>query len=175
MTMKAVYPSRTIDPDISIRAFKTPDDLYYIEEWVGVKAACLGSLYESIALADFIESLMVCSHGEPLLEADICQALFDEIGFTLPTEAGDYTLRLLFPFSQDNKKMNQALLRVLEYAFTRKKATRILLIVDGQNKLPEQWIKQINFIPELEVVSKANFTVYVLTKKIVDRVDRLIS
>jgi hypothetical protein len=164
MSAKAISPVSN-NRLITIRPFKTPDDIHYIEQWAGVEAAaCLVSMYESIALADFVESLMVLNNNEPLFQADICNASFDEISAAFITQPGDYTLRLLMPSQTDNRLLQRGLLQILKYGFTKKKVGRLLVPVYDSNKMLNKWFHQAGCTMAAGFNYKQLFGLYLLTR-----------
>jgi hypothetical protein len=121
-------------------------------------------MYESIALADFVESLMVLNNNEPLFQADICKAPFDEVSAAFITEPGDYTLRLLMASETDNKLFRRGLLQILNYGFTQKKADRILVPVYESNKMLNRWFHQAGCTMAAGFTYKQLFGMYLLTR-----------
>jgi len=160
--MLSVSSNRSV---ITIRPFKSPDDIHYIEQWVGVEAdACLASMYESVELADFVESLMILNNNEPMFQADLCKAPFDEISAAFTSQPGDYTLRLLMPFQTDNKLFHRGLLHILNYGFASKHATRILVPVYESNKVLNRWFRQAGCTMAAGFTYKQLFGLYILTR-----------
>jgi len=169
-TISSVSSNRSV---ITIRPFKTPDDIHYVEQWVGVEAAaCLASMYASVELADFVESLMILSNNEPLFQADISKAPFDEISAAFVTNPGDYTLRLLMPFQTDNKLFHRGLLHILNYGFTKKNATRLLVPVYESNKMLNRWFQQAGCTMAAGFTYKQLFGLYTLTKTAFQTLDQ---
>jgi hypothetical protein len=169
-TISSVSSSRSV---ITIRSFKTPDDVPYIERWVGVEAAaCLTSMYESVQLADFVESLMVLNNNEPLFQADLCKAPFDEISAAFSIKPGDYTLRLLMPFQPDNKLFQRGLLHILNYGFIKKNATRLLVPVYESNKMLNKWFQQAGCTMAAGFTYKQLFGLYILPQTAFQTLDQ---
>ena len=173
MSTKAILSVSNNRSVITIRHFKTPDDIQYIEQWAGIEAvACLSSMYESIALADFVESLMVLNNSEPLFQADICEAPFDEISAAFITKPSDYTLRLLMPSETDGKLFRWGLLQILNYGFTKKKAERILVPVYESNKMLNRWFHQAGCTMAAGFTYKQLFGLYTLTRTAFQMLDQ---
>src|SRR5687768_10762850 len=96
MMISAVQPDCHMQVNISLRPVVIPDDIRFVQQWVGVDGSSLITFYESIEASSFIRSMMVWDNDQPVFQADMCEALFDDLdsgGAILP---GDYTLRMLF-------------------------------------------------------------------------------
>jgi hypothetical protein len=150
MMLKAIHPACPTGLDLQIQSFRTPDDITIIQSWTGVATSCLDCLYESMAGADFLESIMVWQHDQPILEADICKAVFDELSSVYMTHPGDFTIRPQFPDNADETLLQQALQLCIKYAFEKKGAKRVIIPVYEKNSPPipstggELWVIHIN-------------------------------
>ena len=144
--LKAIHMDCATELDFDIKSFRTPDDIKILQSWTGVETTCLDSFYDSIAGADFIESVMLWQHGEPILQADICNAVFDELSSVYMINPGDFTIRLQFPDNANEALVRQALQVCINYAFEHKGAKRVIIPVYEKSSQLKQSIPQSNTI-----------------------------
>lgn len=162
--ISAMQPDSHMQVNISIRPIVIPDDVRYVQQWVGLEAGSLIPLYESIAASSFIQSMMVWHNDQPVFQADMCEALFDDLGTGDTFLPGDYTLRLLFAPDARKGVLRQGLYNCLDYLFLEKKATRILIPVYRYNKILMDWVKAAHGMLSTGIIHKPLHCLYLLTK-----------
>lgn len=131
--------------DLSIRPVVIPDDVWWLQQWLGVEGDCLIPFYKTLQASSFIQSMMVWENDTPVFQFDLCEALFDDPGIGDSITPGDYTLRLLFAPDANPAVVCQGLYNCIDHAFLQKEASRILLPVDRNNKLLIEWVKEAGF------------------------------
>lgn len=159
----AIQPDSHIQVKISLRPIVVPDDLRFIQQWVGVHAGSLIPFYESIAVSSFMKAMMAWDHDQPVLQADMCEALFDDLGTGERIRSGDYTLRLLFAPNACRSAIEKGLYSCMEYLFKDKQASRILIPVYRYNKVLIDWVKAVNCMLSPGIIQKPLHNLYLLT------------
>jgi hypothetical protein len=162
--VSAIQPNSHAPAEISIRPVVVPDDIRWLQQWTGVDADCLIPFYESIAGSSFIQAMMVWEDGQPVLQADICEAMFDDLGAGDAIVPGDYTIRLQFAPDANSPSVRRALYNCIEYVFSEKKANRILIPVYKSNTMLLEWVKGANCTLSTGVTNKPLHNLYMLTK-----------
>jgi len=152
--------------NISIRPVIVPDDIGLLQQWLGVGADCLIPFYESLEASSFIQSMMVWENDKPILQVDICEALFDDLGAGDDFAPGDYSLRLLFAPDAPVDAISLGLYNCIDYVFLEKKASRILMLVHKSNELLIAWIKDTPFTLVKHIQPKPQHSLYVLNKPV---------
>ena len=150
--------------DITLRAVVIPDDIKWLQQLTGLDSGCLISFYESIQASSFIQSMMAWDNDQPILQVDICEALFDDLGVSDIISDSDYTLRFQFAPHARIAVIQQALYSCVEYVFREKKASRILMQVHKSNKILFDWVKEAQFTPAVGSVNKPQHEIYLLAK-----------
>ncbi|MCS3797595.1 hypothetical protein [Niastella sp. OAS944] len=153
-----------VKDDITFRAVVIPDDIKWLQQLTGLDAGCLISFYESIQASSFIQSMMAWDNDQPILQVDICEALFDDLGVSDIISDSDYTLRFQFAPHAPIAVIQQALYSCVEYVFYEMKAKRILMQVRKDNKLLLDWVKAAPFTNLAVVATKLPYAIYMLTK-----------
>lgn len=153
-----------VKTDIILKPVVMPDDIKWLQQFTGLDASCLVPFYESIQASSFIQSMMAWDHEQPVLQVDICEALFDDVGAGDLIGAGDYTVRFLFAPHAPVPVLQQALYNCVEYVFQEKKANRILMQVHKSNKILLDWMKEAHFAQAAGLVQKPQYSVYILEK-----------
>jgi hypothetical protein len=164
MMISAIKPERQLQVDMSIRPVVIPDDIRWLQQWLGVQADCLIPFYESLQVASFIQSMVVWGNDRPALQVDICEALFDDLGADDAIAPGDYSLRLLLSPDADDNTISQALYNCLDYVFSAKKAGRILMPVHKSNIVLSAWVKAAGFTLAKSILPKPGYVLYLLSK-----------
>lgn len=162
MMLKAIHPACPTELDLNIKSFRNPDDITIIQSWTGVEAVCFDPLYESIAEADFLESVMVWQQNQPVLQADICKAVFDELSSVYMTNPGDFTIRPQFSDNAEATLVQQALQVCIDYAFEKKGAKRVIIPVYEKNNPLKSWMQQSNNILVHGVLYKPSQRLFIL-------------
>jgi hypothetical protein len=162
--VSAIQPNGHAPAEIFIRPVVVPDDIHWLQQWTGVEATCLIPFYESIAASSFIQAMMVWENEQPVLQVDICEALFDDLGAGDAIDPGDYTIRLQFAPDANSSSVGRALYNCIEYVFLEKKATRILIPVYKSNTMLMEWVKGANFTLSTGATNKPLHNLYMLTK-----------
>jgi hypothetical protein len=164
MMISVTHPESHIKTDIILKPVVMPDDIKWLQQFTGLDASCLVPFYESIQASGFIQSLMAWDHEQPVLQVDICEALFDDVGAGELIGPGDYTLRFQFATGTPIPILHQALYNCVEYVFQVKKARRILMQVHKSNKILLNWMKETRFAQAAGLVQKPQYAVYFLSK-----------
>ena len=162
--ISVTHPESHIKTDIILKPVVMPDDIKWLQQLTGLDASCLVPFYESIQASSFIQSMMAWDHEQPVLQVDICEALFDDVGAGELIGPNDYTLRFLFAPGAPISVLQQALYNCIEYVFEIKKANRILMQVHKSNKILLNWMKEARFAKASGLVQKPQYAVYVLSK-----------
>ncbi|WP_133053863.1 hypothetical protein [Niastella yeongjuensis] len=150
--------------DLSIRPVVIPDDVRWLQRWLGVDADCLIPFYESLQVASFIQSVVVWENDRPVLQVDICEALFDDLGTGDGISPGDYSLRLLPAPDADYNAISRALHNCIAYVFTEKKAGRVWMPLHNSNTLLMTWVKTAGFTETIDILPKPGYVLYLLDK-----------
>jgi hypothetical protein len=150
--------------EISIRPVAIPDDIRWLQQWTGMSADCLTIFYDSIAASSFIQSMMIWENEQPVLQADICEALFDDLCDGDALAPGDYTIRLQFPPHALQSSIRRALYNCIDYVLLQKKASRILMPVLTSNNILHEWLKDAGFTLWDSNMNKPLHSLYMLTK-----------
>jgi hypothetical protein len=164
MMISVTHPESHIKTDIILKPVVMPDDIKWLQQFTGLDASCLIPFYESIQASSFIQSMMAWDHEQPILQVDICEALFDDVGAGELIGPGDYTLRFQFAPLAPVPVLHQALYNSVEYVFQEKKANRILMQVHKSNKILLDWMKEAQFAQASGLVQKPLYAVYFLTR-----------
>ena len=164
MIRPAIKPERQFQAEMSIRPVVIPDDIRWLQQWFGVQADCLIPFYESLQVASFIQSMVVWENDTPVLQVDICEALFDDLGADDAITPGDYSLRLLLAPDAGDNSISQALYNCLDYVFSAKKAGRILMTVHKSNTRLAAWVKAAGFTLSKNILPKQGYVLYLLNK-----------
>ena len=164
--ISAIRPEKQLQVDMSIRPVVIPDDVRWLQQWLGVQADCLIPFYESLQVASFIQSMVVWENDRPVLQVDICEALFDDLGIDDAVTPGDYSLRLLWAPDVDDNTISQALYNCLDYMFSVKKAGRILMPVHKSNIILSVWVKAAGFTLAKNILPKTGYVLYLLSKPV---------
>lgn len=164
MMISAIQPDSHRQVTISLRPVVIPDDIRFVQQWVGVDAASLLPFYESVEASSFVRSMMVWDNDEPVFQADMCEALFDDVGSGDAILPGDYTLRLLFSPAAGRKAIRQGLYNCMEYLFFELNASRILLPVYRSNKMLMDWVKAAHDMLLPGIIQKPLNNLYILTR-----------
>ena len=127
MMISVTHPDGQVKVDITLCAVVSPGDIKWLQQWTGLDAGCLIPFYESIQASSFIQSMMAWNNDQPVLQVDICEALFDDLGAAEIISDGDYTLRFQFAPDVSFAAIQRALYSIVEYVFNEKKAGRILM------------------------------------------------
>jgi hypothetical protein len=164
MMISVTHPDNHVNIDIKLCSVVIPGDIKWLQQWTGLEAGCLISFYESIQASSFIQSLMAWDNDQPVLQVDVCEALYDDLGAGDVIEAGDYTLR--FQFAQDVPVtvLQQALYSCIDHVFLEIKASRILMQVHKNNKVLLDWVKAAQFTNLTAIAPTLPYTIYMLTK-----------
>jgi hypothetical protein len=164
MMVSAIQPEGHAPVEISIRPVAIPEDIRWLHQWTGISADCLTTFYESIAASSFIQSMMVWENEQPVLQVDICEAWFDDLGVGDAIAPGDYTMRLQFsPYALHNS-IWRGLYNCIDYVFLQKKASRILMPVYKSNNILHEWVKDARFTLSGSTLNKPLPNLYMLTK-----------
>ena len=164
MMISAIQPDGHMQVTISLRPFVIPDDIRFVQQWVGVEAASLLPFYESVEASSFMRSMMVWDNDQPIFQADMCEALFDDVGAGDSILPGDFTLRLLFAPDARRSAIRQGMYNCLDYLFLEKNATRILIPVYKYNKILMDWVKAAPGMLPTGIIHKPLHSLYLLTK-----------
>jgi hypothetical protein len=164
MMISVTHPESHIKTGIILKPVVMPDDIKWLKQLTGLDASCLVPFYESIQGSSFIQSMMAWDHEQPVLQVDICEALFDDVGAGELIGPGDYTLRFQFAPLASILVLQQALYNCVEYVFQSKKARRILMQVHKSNKILLDWMKEAGFAQAAGLVQKPLYSVYFLTR-----------
>ena len=162
--VNAIQPEGSMPVEISIRPVAIPEDIRWLQQWTGVDADCLISFYESIAASSFMQAMVVWEQEQPVLQVDICEALFDDPGAGDAIVPGDYTLRLQFSPNAPDSSIWRGLYNCIDYVFFQKKANRILMPVYKSNNRLLEWVKEANFTLSTGITNKPLHNLYMLTK-----------
>ena len=162
--ISAIKREKQLQVDMSIRPVVIPDDIRWLQQWLGVRADCLIPFYESLQVASFIQSMVVWENDRPVLQVDIFEAVFDDLGADDAMAPGDYSLRLLLAPDVDDNTISQALYNCLAYVFSEKKAGRILMPVHKSNLVLSTWVKAAGFILAKNILPKPGYVLYLLSK-----------
>lgn len=162
--ISVTHPESHIKTDIILKAVVMPDDIKWLQQFTGLDASCLVPFYESIQASSFIQSLMAWDHEQPVLQIDICEALFDDVGAGELIGPNDYTLRFQFAPGAPISVLHQALYNSVEYVFQAKGANRILMQVHKSNKILIDWMKEARFMKAAGLAQKPLYAVYFLSK-----------
>lgn len=141
-----------------------PDDIKWLQQWTGLDAGCLIPFYESIQASSFIQSMMAWDNEQPVLQVDICESMFDDVGAGELIARGDYTLRFQFAPLAPVPVLHQALYGCIDYLFREKKANRILMQVHKSNRLLLNWMKEAQFTRVTGISQKPRYLVYLLSR-----------
>lgn len=163
MMVSVTHPDSHVKVDITLRAVVIPDDIKWLQQLTGLDAGCLISFYESIQASSFIQSMMAWGNDQPVLQVDICEALFDDLGASDIISNGDYTLRFQFAPDVPVAVLQQALFSCIDHVFHEIKAKRILMQVRKDNKLLLDWVKAAPFTNLAVVAPKLPYAIYMLT------------
>jgi len=166
MMISAMQSDKQIPLNISIKPVVIPDDIGWLQQWLGVGADCLIPFYESLEASSFIQSMVVWEHDTPVLQVDICEALFDDLGAGDDFAPGDYSLRLLFAPDATVDAISRSLYNCVDYVFMEKKANSILMPVHKSNKLLIAWVKDTGFTLVKHIQPKPEHALYVLNKPV---------
>ncbi|THU30791.1 acetyltransferase [Niastella caeni] len=150
MMISYVQLESHMEVEISIKPFVIPDDIRYIRQWTGVDEAGLMPFYESIAASSFIHAVMVWDKDQPLFEAAICEAVFDDLGLGHAVQPGDYTLRLQIAPNAGHDAILQGLNNCIDYLFSNKAASRILVPVHTTNKIFMEWGREDKYTKKMD-------------------------
>lgn len=161
--ISVTHPESHIKTDIILKPVVMPDDIKWLQQFTGLDASCLVPFYESIQASSFIQSMMAWDHEQPVLQVDICEALFDDVGAGELIAPGDYTLRFQFAPLAPDLVLRQALHNCVEYVFQAKKANRILLQVHKSNKILLDWMKEAQYVQAVGLIQKSQYAVYFLS------------
>lgn len=164
MMISVTHPESHIKTDVTLCPVVIPDDIKWLQQWTGLDAGCLIPFYESIQASSFIQSMMAWDNDQPVLQVDICEAMFDDVGAGELITPGDYTLRFQFAPHAPVPVLQQALNNCIAYVFHEKKANRILMQVHKSNKLLLDWLKEAQFVQATCIIKKPQYSVYLLTK-----------
>lgn len=162
--ISVTHPDGHVKVNITLCSVVIPGDLKWLQQWTGLDAGCLVPFYESIQASSFIQSMMAWNNDQPILQVDICEALFDDLGAGDMINDGDYTLRFQFAPQAPVAVIQQALYSTIEYVFNEKKAGRILMQVHESNKILPDWVKEANFTQVSGVVQKPQQSLFILAK-----------
>ena len=160
--ISAIRPEKQLQMELSIRPVVIPDDVRWLQQWLGVDADCVIPFYESLQVASFIQSMVVWENDQPVLQADICEAIFDDLGDAVAP--GDYSLRLLLSPDAGHDTISQALHNCIAYVFSEKKAARIVMPVHKSNTILIEWVKAAGFTLAMNILPKPGYILYWLTK-----------
>lgn len=149
---------------MSIRPVVMPDDISWLQQWLGGPADCLIPFYESLQVASFIQSMVVWENETPVLQADICEALFDDLASEVAIIPGDYSLRLLPAPDAGEHTLSTALYNCLDYVFSVKNAGRVLMPVHESSTVLMEWVKTAGFTPAINVPAKGGYALYLFDK-----------
>ncbi len=98
---------------------------------------------------------------QPVLQVDICEALFDDVGAGDLIGPGDYTKRFLFAGPHAPVPLlQQALHNCVEYVFEEKKANRTLMQVHKSNKILLDWMKEAHFAQATGLAQKPQYSIH---------------
>lgn len=164
MMISVTHPDSHIKTDITLCSVVIPDDLKWLQQWTGLDAGCLIPFYESIQASSFIQSMMAWSSDQPVLQVDICEALFDDLGAGEMISDGDYTLRFQFAPDAPTAVIQQALYSTIAYVFNEKKASRILMQVHKSHQVLLNWVKDAHSWQVSGVVQKPQYSLFFLAK-----------
>jgi hypothetical protein len=162
--VSTIQPEGHLPAEMTIRPIAIPDDLRWLHQWTGVDADTLTTFYESIAASSFIQSMVVWENEQPVLQVDICEALFDDLGVGDGIMPGDYTLRLQLARNAPDVSIWRGLYNCINHVFLEKKANRILIPVFKSNHLLLNWVKEANFTLSTGIMNKPLHRLYMLTK-----------
>jgi hypothetical protein len=164
MMISAIQPDGHMQVSISLRPFVIPDDIRFVQQWVDVEVDSLLPFYESVEASSFMRSMMVWDNDQPIFQADMCEALFDDVGCGDAILPGDYTLRLLFSPAAGRNAIRQGLYNCMEYLFFELNASRILMPVYKSNKMLMDWVKAAHDILLPGIIQKPLNNLYILTR-----------
>lgn len=149
---------------MTIRPVVLPDDIQGLQQCTGMDIESLISFYENIANASFMQPMLVWDHEQPVLQVDICEAIFDDPGMGDNPGPGDYTLRFQFSPQAPVNVIQQGLYNCVDYVFLEKKASRIIMPVHKSNKILLDWVKDAHFAQVTGLGHKPPYSLYILTK-----------
>jgi hypothetical protein len=164
MMISATHPDSHTKIDIAIRPVTIPDDIKWLQQWAGLDANCLIPFYQSIEASSFIQSMMAWDSEQPVLQFDICEAIFDDLGAGELVGEGDYTLRFQFAPNVPGPVIQQALYNSIGHVFLEKKANRILVPVHKSNKTLLDWVKEAHFKLATGLPQKTQYPLYMRTR-----------
>ena len=162
--ISAIKPEKQLEVGTCIRPVVIPDDIRWLQQWLSIQGDCLIPFYESLQVASFIQSMVVWENDRPVLQVDICEALFDDLGADEAIAPGDYSLRLLLAPDADSNTLSHALYNCLDYVFSEKKAGRILMPVHKSNTILIDWVKAAGFTLAPNILPKPRYVLYLLGK-----------
>ncbi|WP_158085499.1 hypothetical protein [Niastella vici] len=164
MMVSAIQREDNAPAEISIRPVAIPDDIRWLQQWTGVAAEALTTFYENTASGSFMQCMMVWENEQPILQVDICEALFDDLGAGDAVGPGDYTLRLQFAPNAADSSIWRGLYNCLDYVFVTRKANRILIPVYKSNHMLLEWVKEAHFTLSAGTMNTPLHKLYMLTK-----------
>jgi hypothetical protein len=162
MMFSVTHPDLKIN--VTLCPVVIPDDIKWLQQWTGLDAGCLISFYESIRASSFIEAMMAWNNEQPVLQVDICESMFDDVGAGELIGPGDYTLRFQFAPHAPVPVLQQALNSCIDYLFQVKKANRIFIQVHRSNKLLLDWLKPAKFAQVRGFLQKPRYFLFVRTR-----------
>jgi hypothetical protein len=164
MMVSTIQPEGYLPAEMTIRPVAIPDDISWLQQWTAVDADTLTTFYESIAASSFMQSMVVWENEQPVLQVDICEALFDDLGAGDSVVPGDYTLRLQLAPDVPEISIWRGLYNCIDYVFFHQKARRILIPVYKSNHMLLEWVKEANFTLSTGIMNKPLHKLYMLTK-----------
>ena len=167
MMISVTHPDSHVKVKITLCAVVIPNDIKWLQQWTGLDAGCLIPFYESIQASSFIQSMMAWDNDQPVLQVDICEALFDDLGAAEIIKEGDYTLRFQFAPDASIAAVQHAIYSCVEYVFNEKKAGRILVQVQKSNKVLMDWVKEAQFTLAVRIVNKPQHELYLLANRFI--------
>ena len=162
--ISVTHPDGHLKINVTLCPVVIPDDITWLQQWTGLDAGCLISFYESIQASSFIQAMVAWDNEQPVLQVDICESMFDDMGAGELIGPGDYTLRFQFAPHAPVAVLRQALNSCIEYLFQAKKANRILIQVHKTNKILLDWLKHAQFAPVTGISQKPRYSVFALAK-----------
>jgi hypothetical protein len=162
--ISVTQPDSHVKINITLCPVVIPDDIKWLQQWSGLDAGCLIPFYESIQASSFIQSMMAWDNEQPVLQVDICESMFDDVGAGDLIGPGDYTLRFQFAPHAPVPVLHQALYSCIDYLFLEKKANRILMQVHKSNKLLLDWMKDAQFVQVKGLVQKPRYSLFIRTR-----------
>jgi hypothetical protein len=164
MMVSATQSKNLVKMGIDIRPVVIPDDLQGLQQCTGMDAESLTVFHENIANGSFMQPMLVWDGEQPLFEVDISQAIFDDPGTGDPVGAHDYTLRFQFSPHAPVNVIHQGLYNCIEYVFLQKKASRILIVVQTNNNILLDWVKDAHFAQAMGLLANPQHPLYIFTK-----------